>query len=224
MDLKWLAEQLSRPGYSQAGLARALGKSPSAVSRILSGHRQIKLHEAAKITAYLGAKSPPVSDYDYYSYYAALGEAVATWNAIENALALLTSCLHPHASTRAHDTMISLYFAIRPREARLKAISEIVERRLFQNRKERDAWLSLSADLTRIGLRRDTYVRAITQSEVGRIYGEEWGPGDETVNREELIEDVDRFYDILQRVHEFSDRLKGFMLQHELTDPPDLTS
>mgnify|MGYP003351812716 FL=1 len=45
MDLKWLTEQLERPGYSQAGLARALGKDAAAVNRMLKGTRLIKANE-----------------------------------------------------------------------------------------------------------------------------------------------------------------------------------
>src|SRR5579872_349389 len=58
MDLKWLAQQLKRPGYSQAGLARALGRDAAAVNRLLKGERQIKLAEVPLILEYLQA-SPP---------------------------------------------------------------------------------------------------------------------------------------------------------------------
>jgi phage repressor protein C with HTH and peptisase S24 domain len=61
MDLKWLAQQLERPGYSQAGLARALGRDAAAVNRLLKGERQIKLAEVPLILAYLQA-SPPGGD------------------------------------------------------------------------------------------------------------------------------------------------------------------
>lgn len=60
MDLKWLAEQLDRPGYSQAGLARALGRDPASVSRMLKGERQIKVSELPAIERYLDAT--PESD------------------------------------------------------------------------------------------------------------------------------------------------------------------
>jgi phage repressor protein C with HTH and peptisase S24 domain len=60
MDLKWLAEQLDRPGYSQAGLARALGRDPASVSRMLKGERQIKANELPLIERYLDAT--PESD------------------------------------------------------------------------------------------------------------------------------------------------------------------
>jgi phage repressor protein C with HTH and peptisase S24 domain len=55
MDIKWLAEQLDRPGYSQAGLARALGRDPASVSRMLKGERQIKANEVPLIERYLDA-------------------------------------------------------------------------------------------------------------------------------------------------------------------------
>ncbi len=61
MDLKWLADQLQRPGYSQAGLARALGRDAAAVNRLLKGERQIKLAEVPLILKYLQA-SPPDGD------------------------------------------------------------------------------------------------------------------------------------------------------------------
>jgi phage repressor protein C with HTH and peptisase S24 domain len=61
MDLKWIAEQLDRPGFSQAGLARALGKDAAAVNRMLKGERQIKANEVPVILDYLQAV-PPASD------------------------------------------------------------------------------------------------------------------------------------------------------------------
>ena len=58
MDIKWIAEQLDRPGYSQAGLARALGKDAAAVNRMLKGERQIKANELPTILGYLKATPP----------------------------------------------------------------------------------------------------------------------------------------------------------------------
>ncbi|MBS0540983.1 MAG: LexA family transcriptional regulator [Proteobacteria bacterium] len=58
MDLKWIADQLARPGYSQVGLARALGKDPAAVNRMLKGERQIKVNEVPAILGYLKAAPP----------------------------------------------------------------------------------------------------------------------------------------------------------------------
>src|SRR5579864_3677637 len=61
MDLKWLAQQLERPGFSQAGLARALGRDAAAVNRLLKGERQIKLAEVPLILDYLKS-TPPGGD------------------------------------------------------------------------------------------------------------------------------------------------------------------
>ena len=58
MDLKWLAEQLDRPGYSQAGLARAMGKDAAAINRMLKGERQIKANELPLILGYLDTAPP----------------------------------------------------------------------------------------------------------------------------------------------------------------------
>ena len=55
MDLKWLKQQLARPGYSQAGLARAMGRDPASVSRMLEGTRKIKTIEVPTIMDYLNA-------------------------------------------------------------------------------------------------------------------------------------------------------------------------
>ena len=53
MDIKWLNDMLARPGYSQAGLAQALKRHPSAINRIVNGERQIKAAEVPVILAYL---------------------------------------------------------------------------------------------------------------------------------------------------------------------------
>lgn len=53
MDLKWLREQLERPGFSQRGLAKALGLDPAAVTRLLQGRRKISVDELPIINAYL---------------------------------------------------------------------------------------------------------------------------------------------------------------------------
>jgi len=59
MDIKWLAEMLERPGFSQAGLARALGKDAAAVNRMLKGERQIKANEVPVILEYLNEPPEP---------------------------------------------------------------------------------------------------------------------------------------------------------------------
>lgn len=57
MDLDWLKKQLERPGYSQRGLAAAMGLDPAAVSRMLRGRRKISTDEVPVIEAYLGVAS-----------------------------------------------------------------------------------------------------------------------------------------------------------------------
>src|ERR1700748_3748324 len=59
MDIKWIAEQLDRPGFSQAGLARALGKDAAAVNRMLKGERLIKANEIPVILDYLQTEPAP---------------------------------------------------------------------------------------------------------------------------------------------------------------------
>lgn len=58
MDIATIKKGLSEPGKSQRGLARAMGIDPTAVSRLLNGQRQLKLHEVSKVKAYLGDSSP----------------------------------------------------------------------------------------------------------------------------------------------------------------------
>ena len=65
MDLKWLTEQLERPGYSQAGLARALGKDAAAVNRMLKGTRLIKANELPIIAQYLNSTPPGTDEHGY---------------------------------------------------------------------------------------------------------------------------------------------------------------
>ncbi|MDQ0473212.1 LexA family transcriptional regulator [Labrys wisconsinensis] len=56
--IAWIREGLARPGKSQTGLARALGRAPSAVSALLKGTRQLKAREIPLVAAYLEV-SPP---------------------------------------------------------------------------------------------------------------------------------------------------------------------
>jgi phage repressor protein C with HTH and peptisase S24 domain len=60
MDKAWFREALRRVGESQADLARELGLAPSAISRILTGERQIKAAEAVHLANYLGVSSEEV--------------------------------------------------------------------------------------------------------------------------------------------------------------------
>ena len=57
-ELSWLREQLKKPGLSQGGLARAMGKDTAAINRMLKGERQIKANEVATILAYVDAQPP----------------------------------------------------------------------------------------------------------------------------------------------------------------------
>lgn len=57
--IEWIKTALARdPAKTRAGMAEALGVDRSAVTRLLSGERQLKFHEAEKIAAYLGVASP----------------------------------------------------------------------------------------------------------------------------------------------------------------------
>lgn len=53
MDIDKIRKALQKPGKTQRGLATALGVDPAAISRLLTGHRQLKLHEVPKAEAYL---------------------------------------------------------------------------------------------------------------------------------------------------------------------------
>lgn len=58
-NVEWIKEALERdPAKTRAGIAEALGIDKSAVTRLLSGERQLKFHEAEKIAAYLGVAGP----------------------------------------------------------------------------------------------------------------------------------------------------------------------
>lgn len=58
MGLKWIRDGLRKSGKTQAGLARALGLAPPAVSRLLKGERQLKADEVPVIARYLGVTPP----------------------------------------------------------------------------------------------------------------------------------------------------------------------
>lgn len=58
-DIAWIIRALdSDPTKTRAGMARALNIDKSAITRLLSGERQLKFHEAEKIAAYLEIKTP----------------------------------------------------------------------------------------------------------------------------------------------------------------------
>jgi len=55
MDAIWLQKQFDKnPNLNKAGLARAIGLSPSAISKMLSGMRQIKAQEYINMRRYFG--------------------------------------------------------------------------------------------------------------------------------------------------------------------------
>ena len=58
MDLDWLREQLTRPGYTQAGLARHIGLDPPTVSKIVAGKRRLLAAEIPKIIEFFKATPP----------------------------------------------------------------------------------------------------------------------------------------------------------------------
>ncbi|MDX8537087.1 helix-turn-helix transcriptional regulator [Mesorhizobium abyssinicae] len=59
IDKQWFIDKLAETGKSVRGLARHLGVDASAVSRMLSGNRKMKMTEAGDIASFLGV---PVSE------------------------------------------------------------------------------------------------------------------------------------------------------------------
>lgn len=55
IDKDWFHQKLAEKRVSLRGLARHMDIDPSAVSRMLSGHRKMKLEEATTIAAFLGS-------------------------------------------------------------------------------------------------------------------------------------------------------------------------
>ncbi len=58
MYRQWLIDGLRQKGLSQAALARHLGLSDGAVSRISSGGRRIQADELVRISEFLGLPVP----------------------------------------------------------------------------------------------------------------------------------------------------------------------
>lgn len=58
--LRWIERGLSKPGKSKKGLAQALGRFPSAVTKLVKGERSIKAHEIAAIADYLDEAPPAI--------------------------------------------------------------------------------------------------------------------------------------------------------------------
>lgn len=57
-DLDWIRRGLEKPGKTQTGLAKALGRSPSMITTLLKGGRLLKVREVGKIAEYLGVEPP----------------------------------------------------------------------------------------------------------------------------------------------------------------------
>ena len=58
--IQWVKENLARKGYSQKGLAAALNVDASAVSKVVSGKRQLKTFEVTAAAEYFGSEPPGI--------------------------------------------------------------------------------------------------------------------------------------------------------------------
>jgi transcriptional regulator with XRE-family HTH domain len=58
MIVDWIRRALVETGKTQSGLARALGRSPSAITDLLNGRRRLKAEEIPLIVDYLGVDPP----------------------------------------------------------------------------------------------------------------------------------------------------------------------
>ena len=58
MTVDWIRSGLKRTGKTRSGLAKALGRSPSAVTDLLNGHRRLRADEIATVSDYLGVEPP----------------------------------------------------------------------------------------------------------------------------------------------------------------------
>ena len=58
MTVDWIRSGLKRTGKTRSGLAKALGRSPSAVTDLLNGHRRLRADEIAIVSEYLGIEPP----------------------------------------------------------------------------------------------------------------------------------------------------------------------
>ncbi len=58
MTVDWIRAALDETGKTRSGLARAHGRSPSAVTDLLNGRRRLRADEIAIAAAYLGVEPP----------------------------------------------------------------------------------------------------------------------------------------------------------------------
>lgn len=77
MSIEWIRQGLKKPGKSQAGLARALGLDPAAISRLLAGDRQLKVNEIDKVKAYLDERNNSSQSHETLSLTKSHGPTVS---------------------------------------------------------------------------------------------------------------------------------------------------
>jgi transcriptional regulator with XRE-family HTH domain len=58
VTVDWIRTGLKHTGKTRSGLAKALGRSPSAVTDLLNGHRRLRADEIAIVAEYLGMEPP----------------------------------------------------------------------------------------------------------------------------------------------------------------------
>ena len=58
MTVDWIRAGLKHTGKTRSGLAKALGRSPSAVTDLLNGHRRLRADEIAIVAEFLGIEPP----------------------------------------------------------------------------------------------------------------------------------------------------------------------
>src|ERR1700685_2177471 len=58
LTVEWIRAGLKHTGKTRSGLAKALGRSPSAVTDLLNGHRRLRADEIATVSEYLGIEPP----------------------------------------------------------------------------------------------------------------------------------------------------------------------
>ncbi len=63
--IRWIERGLQKPGKSKKGLAAAMGRFPSAVTKLLQGGRNIKTHELPAIIAYLDEPPPAIPGVEF---------------------------------------------------------------------------------------------------------------------------------------------------------------
>jgi hypothetical protein len=96
MDIREIQEGLKKPGKSKSGLAKALGRQPSAVTSLLKGERQLKAHEIKIIREYLELSSQvPIigsidsdSEVHFYAKERGFDHAPASEKTTQNSVAL----------------------------------------------------------------------------------------------------------------------------------------